>query len=176
MEKTLADYVIDIKDYPKPGIVFRDITGILGDAKGFKLATDQLEAAARPVRPEKIVAIEARGFIFGAALADRLGIGFVAIRKPGKLPRETISESYDLEYGTSTVHLHKDAIASGERVVIVDDLLATGGTAAAAAHLVEREGGVVAGMFFVLELAGFNARKGLLAPYKVASLVSYPGK
>ncbi|MBP5790846.1 MAG: adenine phosphoribosyltransferase [Kiritimatiellae bacterium] len=176
MAKSVADYVIDVKDYPKPGIIFRDITGILADAEGFRLSIDSLEEAVKGMSIDKVAAIEARGFIFGAPLADRLGVSFIAIRKPGKLPRETISESYTLEYGTSTVHIQMDAVKPGERVLVVDDLLATGGTAAAAARLVEREGGKVAGMAFVLELAGFEARKGALAGYDVKSIVRYDGK
>lgn len=176
MPKTIAEYVVDIPDYPKPGIIFRDITGILESAEGFRLVMDGLADAARTMKIDKIAAVEARGFIFGAALADRLGVSFVPVRKPGKLPRETISESYSLEYGTATVHLHKDAVKPGERVLVLDDFLATGGTAAAAAHLVEREGGIVVGMLFVLELLGFDARNAALAGYRVESLVQYPGK
>lgn len=178
MSKQLADYVIDILDYPKKGIVFRDVTGILESPAGYKLSIDELENAVKSngLVFDKIAAVEARGFIFGAALADRLGVAFVPVRKPGKLPRDTISESYDLEYGSATVHLHKGSIKPGERVLVLDDLLATGGTAAAAAHLVEKEGGVVAGMLFVLELLGFNARETNLKGYAVFSLVQYPGK
>ena len=125
---------------------------------------------------DRIAGPEARGFIFGAAVADRLGCAFIPVRKGGKLPRETISESYDLEYGTATLHMHTDAVKPGQRVVIVDDLLATGGTAKAAAKLVERLGGTVVKMLFPIELEGFKAREGILKGYDVDSLVKYPGK
>lgn len=172
----LAECVHSIPDFPKPGILFRDVTGIFDTAEGFRLSIDLLVRALEGVKFDLIVAPESRGFIFGAALADRLGKAFVPIRKPGKLPRATISEDYKLEYGTATVQMHADAVKPGERVVLIDDLLATGGTAAAGARLVERLGGKVVKMVFPLELAGFDARRGILAGYDVASLVRYPGK
>ena len=171
----LASYVRLIPDFPKPGVLFRDVTGILDSAEGFRLALIEMERALAALKIDKVAAPESRGFIFGAALADRLRCAFVPIRKPGKLPRETIQESYDLEYGHATVHMHKDAISPGENVVLVDDLLATGGTALAGAHLVERLGGRVVKMIFPIELEGFGARTGKLAAYDVVSLMRYPG-
>ena len=172
----LADYVKAIPDFPKPGVMFRDVTGILESLEGLRLAVDLMEESLCGVRVDLVAAPESRGFIFGAALADRLGAAFAPVRKPGKLPRETISEKYDLEYGQAELHLHKDAIIPDERVVIVDDLLATGGTAAAGARLVERLGGKVVKMIFPIELEGFGARTGLLRNYDVVSLLKYPGK
>ena len=172
----LAEYVRAIPDFPKPGVLFRDVTGILDTAEGFTLALNEMSEKLDGCEFDVVAAPESRGFIFGSALAARFGKAFVPIRKPGKLPRVTIHEDYDLEYGKATLHMHADAIISGERVVIVDDLLATGGTAAAAARLVERLGGIVAKMLFPLELEGFSARTGLLAKYDVSSLVRYPGR
>ena len=172
----LADYVKVIPDFPKPGVMFRDITGILENVEGFRLAVDQMEKSLEGQPVDLVAAPESRGFIFGSALADRLGAAFAPVRKPGKLPRATISEKYDLEYGQAELHLHRDAVLPGERVVIVDDLLATGGTAAAAARLVERLGGKVVKMIFPIELEGFQARANALRSYDVVSLVAYPGK
>jgi len=172
----LEKYVRAVPDFPKPGVLFRDVTGILDSGEGFRLAMIEMERALAGVRVDKIAAPESRGFIFGAALADRLRCAFVPIRKPGKLPRETISEDYELEYGHATLHMHKDALSEGDRVVLVDDLLATGGTALAGARLVERLGGKVVKMMFPIELEGFGAVKGALARYDVVSLVKYPGK
>ena len=174
--KNLNNYVKAIPDFPKPGILFRDVTGILESPDGFQLTLDMTVGILAAVEFDLVAAPESRGFIFGAALADRFRTAFVPIRKPGKLPRETISESYDLEYGQATLHMHTDAVKPGQRVVIVDDLLATGGTAKAAARLVERLGGTVVKMIFPIELEGFRAREGLLKGYDVASLVKYPGK
>lgn len=174
--KNLNNYVKAIPDFPKPGILFRDVTGILESPDGFQLALDMTVGILAAVEFDLVAAPESRGFIFGAAIADRFRTAFVPIRKPGKLPRETISESYDLEYGQATLHMHTDAVKPGQRVVIVDDLLATGGTAKAAARLVERLGGTVVKMIFPIELEGFRAREGLLKGYDVASLVKYPGK
>ena len=172
----LEKYVRAVPDFPKPGVLFRDVTGILDSGEGFRLAMIEMERALAGVRVDKIAAPESRGFIFGAALADRLRCAFVPIRKPGKLPRETISEDYELEYGHATLHMHKDALSEGDRVVLVDDLLATGGTALAGARLVERLGGKVVKMVFPIELEGFGAVKGSLDRYDVVSLVKYPGK
>lgn len=172
----LGKYVKTIPDFPVKGVLYRDITGILDSGEGLRLAVDGLVKALEGTAIDKIAAPEARGFIFGAAVADRLGCAFVPVRKAGKLPRETISEEYALEYGTATLHMHKDAIAPGERVAIIDDLLATGGSAGAAARLVERLGGKVAKMLFPIELEGFGARKTALARYDVVSLLRYPGK
>lgn len=174
--KTIEKYVREVPDFPKPGVLFRDVTGILDSGEGFRLAMIEMERALSGLRVDKVAAPESRGFIFGAALADRLRCAFVPIRKPGKLPRQTISEKYELEYASAELHMHTDAITAGDKVVIVDDLLATGGTAAAAARLVERLGGKVVKMIFPIELEGFKARTGALASYDVVSLVSYPGK
>lgn len=172
----LADFIREIPDFPKPGVLFRDVTGILESGEGFNLALSEITEALEGVRFDLVAAPESRGFIFGAAIAARFGKAFVPIRKPGKLPRETISEDYDLEYGKATLHMHADAVIRGERAVVVDDLLATGGTAAAAARLVERLGGTVVKMIFPIELEGFGARANLLKGYEVVSLVRYPGK
>ncbi len=174
--KQLNDYVKAIPDFPKPGVLFRDVTGILESPDGLQLTLDMTVGILAAVEFDLVAAPESRGFIFGAALADRFRTAFVPIRKPGKLPRETISETYELEYGTATLHMHTDAVKPGQRVVIVDDLLATGGTAKAAARLVERLGGKVVKMIFPIELEGFKAREGLLKGYDVATLVKYPGK
>ena len=172
----LADFVREIPDFPKPGVLFRDVTGILESGEGFNLALSEITEALEGVRFDLVAAPESRGFIFGAAIAARFGKAFVPIRKPGKLPRETISEDYDLEYGKATLHMHADAVIRGERAVVVDDLLATGGTAAAAARLVEHLGGTVVKMIFPIELEGFHARANALKDYDVVSLVKYPGK
>jgi len=174
--KKLENYVRAIKDFPKPGVLFRDVTGILESPDGLQLALDKFSGLLAETEFDLVAAPESRGFIFGAALADRFRKAFVPIRKPGKLPRETIHEEYDLEYGKATLHMHADAIRPGERVVIVDDLLATGGTAAAAARLVERLGGAVVKMIFPIELEGFQARANALKNYSVETLVKYPGK
>ena len=172
----LADFVREIPDFPKPGVLFRDVTGILESGEGFNLALSEITEALEGVRFDLVAAPESRGFIFGAAIAARFGKAFVPIRKPGKLPRKTISEDYDLEYGKATLHMHADAVIRGERAVVVDDLLATGGTAAAAARLVEQLGGTVVKMIFPIELEGFQARVNALKGYDVVSLVKYPGK
>ena len=172
----LVDYVREIPDFPKPGVLFRDVTGILESGEGFNLALSEITESLEGVRFDLVAAPESRGFIFGAAIAARYGKAFVPIRKPGKLPRETISEDYDLEYGKATLHMHADAVIRGERAVVVDDLLATGGTAAAVAHLIERLGGTVVKMIFPIELEGFAARANALKNYDVVSLVKYPGK
>ena len=174
--KNLENYIKAIPDFPKPGVLFRDVTGILESPDGFQLALDKLVGLLAEVEFDLVAAPESRGFIFGAALADRFRKAFVPIRKPGKLPRETVSQTYALEYGEATLHMHKDAVKPGEKVVVIDDLLATGGTALAAAKLVERLGGKVAMMLFPIELEGFDARNNALKDYAVESLVAYPGK
>ena len=174
--KDLASYVCSIPDFPKPGILFRDITGILDDAEGLHFAIDELAARLEGVEFDAIVSMESRGFIFGMPLAYKLNKPFVPVRKPGKLPRETVSATYDLEYGTDRLEMHKDALKPGQRVVVVDDLLATGGTAEACARLVKSVGAMVAKMLFVVELEGFSARAGKLAGHAVDALISYPGK
>ena len=168
----LRNYIRDVPDFPKPGIVFKDITPLLVEPAAFDAAVNALAEYARPLDVELIVAAEARGFIFGGALARELGVGFVPARKPGKLPHETISVEYGLEYGVDSLELHADAIRGGTRVLIHDDVLATGGTAKAKADLVEQLGGRVAGCAFVVELEFLNGRD-LLAGYDVHSLVRY---
>ena len=172
MMKSLDSYVIAIPDYPKPGILFRDVTGILDSADGLRLAIDQLADRLQGVSFDAIVSMESRGFIFGMPLAYKLNKAFVPVRKPGKLPRETVSASYELEYGTDTLEMHKDALKPGQRVVIVDDLLATGGTAKATAQMVEELGGTVAGIAFVIELFG-NGMEGrkVLEGYDVYNIL-----
>lgn len=174
--KDLASYLYAIPDFPKPGIIFRDITGILDHAEGLHLAVDELAARLEGVEFDTIVSMESRGFIFGMPLAYKLNKSFVPVRKPGKLPRETVSATYELEYGTDRLEMHRDALKPGQRVVVVDDLLATGGTAEACARLVKSVGATVVKMLFVVELEGFAARSGKLAEYDVESLVGYPGK
>ena len=173
--KELKDYVVSIPDFPEPGIIFRDITSILQDAEGLHMAIDQLQEALKGVEFDVIAGTESRGFIFGMPLAYNLGKPFVPVRKKGKLPRETIEETYDLEYGTATIEIHKDAVKPGQKVVLVDDLIATGGTIKAAAKLIERLGGEVVKMVFVMELAGLEGRK-LLEGYDVFSAITYEGK
>jgi adenine phosphoribosyltransferase len=167
---TLRARVRDIPDFPKPGILFRDLTPLLSDGATFRLCIDLLAEEARRERPDLVVGIESRGFIFGAALADRIGAGFVPVRKPGKLPWRRMSESYALEYGTDALELHEDAVA-GRRCLLVDDLLATGGTAAAAGRLVERLSGELCGYLFVVELDALGGRQQLVRT--VHSLVHY---
>jgi adenine phosphoribosyltransferase len=168
----LASHIRDIPDFPKPGIVFKDVMPLLADAKALHAAVDALAEWAAPRRPDVILGAEARGFILGAALAYRLGCGFVAARKPGKLPYETISAQYALEYGVDSLEMHVDAIAGGARVLVHDDLLATGGTARAKCELVEQLGGEVVGVAFLIELAFLGGRE-RLAPYDVHSLIVY---
>ena len=169
----LRDYIRDIPDFPKAGIVFKDITPLLLEPAAFDHAVRLLAEHARPLEVELIVAAEARGFIFGGALARELGVGFVPARKPGKLPHETVSVEYGLEYGVDQLHVHSDALTGGKRVLVHDDLLATGGTAKAKVDLVEQLGGRVVGCAFVVELA-FLAGRETLAGYDVQTLVSYP--
>jgi adenine phosphoribosyltransferase len=159
----LKALVRTIPDYPKPGIMFRDITTLLKDASGFKACMELLVEPYRAAGIEAVVGIEARGFILGGAAADRLGAGFVPLRKKGKLPAAAIGEEYQLEYGTDIIEVHEDAIRVGERVLIVDDLIATGGTAEAAARLVGRVGGVIAGAAFVIDLPDLGGRGKLKA-------------
>ena len=173
--KELKDYVVSIPDFPEPGIIFRDITSILQEADGLHMAMDQLQEALQGVEFDVIAGTESRGFIFGMPLAYNLGKPFVPVRKKGKLPRETIEETYDLEYGTATIEIHKDAVKPGQKVVLVDDLIATGGTIKAAAKLIERLGGEVVKMLFVMELAGLEGRK-QLEGYDVFSAITYEGK
>jgi len=168
----LRDRVRDVPDFPKPGIVFKDLMPLVADAEYFRETIDRLEQLAKPKRPDIILGAEARGFIFGGALADRLGCGFVPARKPGKLPWETVEATYDLEYGTDSLQVHADAIGKGSRVIIHDDVLATGGTAKAKTELVEQLGGEVVSLLFVVELAFLNGRD-RLADYDVDALIIY---
>jgi adenine phosphoribosyltransferase len=168
----LRDRVRDVPDFPKPGIVFKDLMPLVADPAYFRETIDRLEELARPKQPDIILGAEARGFIFGGALADRLGCGFVPARKPGKLPWETVEATYELEYGTDSLQVHADAIREGTRVIVHDDVLATGGTAKAKTELVEKLGGVVVGLLFVVELAFLNGRDKLTG-YQVDSLITY---
>ncbi len=168
----LEGYIRSIPDWPKKGILFRDITPLLADPKAFAAAVDALCAGFTGTGIEYVAAVEARGFIFGAAVAEKLGVGFVPIRKKNKLPSKTESITYDLEYGTDTLEVHSDAVGSQARVLMVDDLLATGGTMAAACKLIEKIGGQVAGIVFLIELADLRGRE-KIAGYQVKSIISY---
>lgn len=173
--KKLEEYVMSIPDFPEPGVIFRDVTSILQDADGLKLAIDSLQALLKDVDFDVVVGTESRGFIFGMPLAYNLHKPFVPVRKKGKLPRETVEMSYELEYGSASIEMHRDAIQPGQRAVLVDDLIATGGTMEAAARLVEALGGEVAKIVFVMELAGLKGRE-KLKKYDVASVIRYEGK
>lgn len=173
--KKVEDYIRSIPDFPEEGIIFRDVTSVLQDAEGLKLAIDEMVKLLDGVECDVIAGTESRGFIFGMPIAYLLNKPFVLVRKAGKLPCETISKTYDLEYGTATIEIHKDAILPGQKVVLVDDLIATGGTMKAAAELVEELGGEVVKMLFLIELAGLEGRK-VLGDYDVASVVTYEGK
>lgn len=170
--KNLADYIRTVKDFPKPGIGFKDITTLLKEARAFELAVQELARHCQGKTIDKVVGIESRGFIFGAPLALRIAAGFVPARKPGKLPAPTVREQYALEYGTDAVEIHADAISPGERVIIVDDLLATGGTAAATARLIEKLGGKIISLAFLIELEFLQGRQ-KLSGYEVLSLIRY---
>lgn len=171
----LKDYVTTIPDFPKPGIMFRDITTVVSSAEGLKMSIDQMVDQLKNIDFDLVAGSESRGFVFGTPVAYALGKGFVLVRKKGKLPRETISQEYDLEYGTATLEMHKDAIKPGDRVVIVDDLIATGGTTEAMIKMIERLGGKVVKICFVMELAGLGGRD-RLKDYDVSSLIRYEGK
>lgn len=173
--KELKDYVRSIPDFPEKGIIFRDVTSVLQDPDGLRLSIDQMQACLDGVDFDLVVGPESRGFIFGVPIAYNMGKPFVPIRKKGKLPCETIEEEYALEYGTATVEIHKDAVRPGQRVVIVDDLIATGGTTAAMIRLIERLGGKVVKIVFLMELAGLAGRERLKG-YDVASVICYDGK
>ena len=173
--KTVQDYILSIPDFPEPGIIFRDITTVIQDPDGLHLAIDEMQKQLEGIDFDVIVGAESRGFIFGMPLAYNLHKGFVLVRKKGKLPRETIEQTYDLEYGSATVEMHKDSIKPGQKVVIVDDLIATGGTMEAIIRLVERLGGKVVKIVFVLELKGLEGMK-KLSGYDCSALVSYEGK
>ncbi len=173
--KKLEDYVRSIPDFPEPGIIFRDVTSILQDADGLHLAIEGLLEQLKDVEYDLVVGPESRGFIFGVPVAYENHKGFVPVRKKGKLPCETISEEYDLEYGSAVIEMHKDAIQPGQKVVVVDDLIATGGTIEAIIKMVEKLGGQVVKICFVMELAGLKGRD-KLSGYSVESLITYEGK
>ena len=168
----LKALVRDVPDFPEPGIIFKDLMPLIGNADAFRSTIEQLAEWAKPRNPDIILGAEARGFIFGGALAYELGCGFVPARKPGKLPWKTVRETYELEYGTDSLEVHADGFANGARVIVLDDVLATGGTARAKVDLVERLGGVVAGALFVIELTFLDGRE-RLAGTDVHALIAY---
>ena len=173
--KKVEDYVRTIPDFPEPGIMFRDVTSVLQDPEGLKLSIDEMIKKLDDVEFDVIAGTESRGFIFGVPIAYELGKGFVPVRKKGKLPCETVSAEYALEYGTACIEIHKDAIKQGQKVVVVDDLIATGGTIEAAIKLIEELGGEVVKVLFLIELAGLNGREKLKG-YDVESVITYEGK
>ena len=173
--KRIEDYVISIPDFPEPGIIFRDITGILRDADGLKLSIDKIQEMLEGVEYDAVLGLESRGFIFGMPIAYNLHKAFIPVRKKGKLPRETVSAKYDLEYGTAEIEIHKEDLRPGMKVVIIDDLIATGGTVEAAVKLAESLGAEVVKIAFVMELAGLKGRERLKG-YDVASVITYEGK
>lgn len=168
----LKKYIADVPNFPVEGILFRDITPLLGDGEAFEEVVKQITEFAKDVNAELVCGPESRGFIFGCPVAVNMKLGFVPIRKPNKLPREQVKVSYDLEYGSNVLCMHKDAIKPGQRVIIVDDLLATGGTMKAAIELIESLGGIVAGIAFVIELEALEGRK-LLEGYNLFTLLKY---
>ncbi len=168
----LEDHVRDVADFPRPGIVFKDITPLLGDAEAFRFAVDAIGGHYAGHRVDKVLGVEARGFIVAAPVAYRFGAGFVPVRKAGKLPWDTEAESYDLEYGSDRLEIHRDAVVPGDRVLIVDDVIATGGTVAATTRLVEKLGASVVGLAFVIELAFLHGRD-KLEGYEALSLITY---
>ena len=172
--KKLEEYVVSIPDFPEPGIIFRDVTSILQDADGLALAIDSIREMVKDLDYDVVVGPESRGFIFGVPVAYAEHKSFVPIRKKGKLPRETITAKYDLEYGSAEIEIHKDAIKPGQKVVLIDDLIATGGTIEAAAKLVESLGGEVVRIIFLMELAGLKGRE-KLKNYDVRSVIRYEG-
>lgn len=173
--KKLEDYVTNIPDFPEEGIIFRDVTTILEDPDGLALAVDGIRDMLKGVEYDSVVGPESRGFIFGVPVAYAEHKSFIPVRKKGKLPREVLSADYSLEYGTATIEIHKDSIKPGQRVVIIDDLIATGGTIEAIIKLIEELGGVVVKICFIMELAGLNGRE-KLAGYDVESVITYEGK
>ena len=168
----LQNYIRDIKDFPKKGVVFKDITPLLSSQDAFALAASQLHSLLKGQEIDVVVGVESRGFFFGGVLAKELNAGFVPVRKPGKLPFDTVKQSYDLEYGTDTLEIHKDAIKPGDRVLLHDDVLATGGTAAAVVSLIEKLGGKVVQCNFLIELTFLNGRDKLLKQ-DVAAVIAY---
>ena len=173
--KKIEEYVRSIPDFPEPGIIFRDVTSVLQDADGLQLAIDSMDALVKDLDFDVVVGTESRGFIFGMPIAYKEKKSFIPVRKKGKLPLETISQEYDLEYGSAVVEMHKDAIKPGQKVVLVDDLIATGGTSEAMIRLVERLGGKVVKLVFLIELAGLNGRE-RLKDYDIDSAIIYNGK
>lgn len=173
--KKIEDYVRSIPDFPEPGIIFRDVTSILQDADGLKLAIDSMQECLKDTEVDVIVGTESRGFMFGVPIAYNLHKPFVPVRKKGKLPCETVSRSYDLEYGSATIEMHRDSIKPGQKVAVIDDLIATGGTVEAAVKLIEELGGEVVKIVFLMELAGLKGRE-KLAGYDVASVIRYEGE
>ena len=173
--KKIEEYVRSIPDFPEPGIIFRDVTSVLQDAEGLHLAIDQMQEKLEGVDFDVVLGTESRGFIFGVPIAYNMHKAFVPVRKKGKLPRATISQTYDLEYGTATIEIHKDAIQPGQKVVIIDDLIATGGTTEAIIKMVEELGGEVVKIVFLMELAGLKGRE-RLSGYDIDSAIIYEGK
>lgn len=173
--KKVEDYVRTIPDFPEPGIIFRDVTSVLQDADGLQLAIQGLQNLLDGLDFDVVVGTESRGFIFGVPVAYNLKKPFIPVRKKGKLPCETVEMTYDLEYGSATIEMHKDAIKPGQRVVLIDDLIATGGTIEACTKLIEQLGGKVVKIIFLMELEGLNGREKLKG-YDVESVIKYPGK
>ena len=173
--KQIEDYVASIPDFPEPGIVFRDVTSVLQDAEGLRLAVDLMQEKLKGIDFDLIVGPESRGFIFGVPIAYNMRKPFIPIRKKGKLPRETASVEYELEYGTASIEIHKDAIKPGQKVAVIDDLMATGGTTEAMVKLIEGLGGEIVKFVFLMELKGLRGRD-RLAGYNVESVILYPGK
>lgn len=173
--KKIEEYVRTIPDFPQPGIMFRDVTSVIQNPDGLQLAIDSMDELLKDVDYDIIVGLESRGFIFGTPIAYKNHKSFVLVRKKGKLPCETVETTYDLEYGTATIEMHKDSIQPGQKVVVVDDLMATGGTIEASIRLVEKLGGKVVKIVTLMELAGLEGRK-KLSGYDVESVIVYPGK
>lgn len=173
--KKLEDYVVSIPDFPEAGIIFRDVTSVLQDAEGLQLAIDTMQDLVKDLTYDVVVGAESRGFIFGTPIAYNHKKPFILIRKKGKLPRETVSIDYELEYGTATIEMHKDSIRKGQKVLIVDDLIATGGTTEAMIKLVEQLGGEVVGVVVLMELAGLKGRE-RISGYRLDSAIRYEGK
>ena len=171
----LKKFIADVPNFPTEGVLFRDITPLMNDGAAYKYATDEFVNFAKDLDVDLVVGPEARGFIFGCPVAYAMGIGFVPVRKPGKLPRETIEFAYDLEYGTNTLSLHKDGIKPGQKVIVVDDLMATGGTIEATTALIEELGGEVVKLIFLMELAGLKGRE-RLSKYDIGAVITYEGK
>ncbi len=173
--KKLEDYVRNIPDFPEEGIMFRDVTSVVEDAEGFRLAVDTMEELVKDIDYDIVAGAESRGFIFGAPIAYNQNKPLALVRKKGKLPMETVEKEYALEYGTAIIEMHKDSVKPGQKVLIVDDLIATGGTVEAMISLIEGQGGIVAGILVLIELAGFNSRE-KFSKYRLEAAVTYSGK